>query len=129
MNSNFILPYITERYGNFLCKQYRDNLVAKGIELFEFPFGFFTAEGKGDAYIVHDLYVAPEFRRKQAHECAWKLFEAMREKARQLHKNVMIGFSEFEGQNQELGRIAMKTAGFQKAFETDLSEVYIRGVQ
>lgn len=130
MNSK-LHNYVTERFGNAypnideVCAIYESYMKDNGIQFFDFPHGFFTAHAKGDAFIVYDLYTDQEHRKKKF---AWELFQIIKEEAEKADASVIIGFSEHAGQNHELGRGAMKAAGFVKAFETDVDTVYLRGV-
>jgi GNAT superfamily N-acetyltransferase len=132
MNSHNVIAYISERYGNIegttphsLANQWRERLKSSGKKVFESEYGFMVYQLQGDAVILWDIYVKPEYRNNKQ---AWRFHDALLQLGQKLGKRVMIGFSEHAGQNHQLGRGALKAAGFQPAFKTERSEVFIKGI-
>lgn len=123
--------YLQERYGNLsyknadLVSYYTDYLKKNQIEVFTEFYGFFTGHKKGDAFIVYDVFVKPEYRSKHYSKA---VFSECRAKALTSGASVVIGFTEHAGQNQHLGRRTLENLDFVKAFSTDIGNVYVRGV-
>ena len=128
-----ILDYLKDRYlpENFpvsmekAAEIYEQLLAQQGKQLFKTEKGFFIYSLRGDAAIMHDIYVQAGARQKGE---AWNLFNAFHTIARLAGKRVLIGFSEYEGKNQHLGLIALKAAGFQPTLKLTEKQVFIREV-
>ncbi len=127
-STNFT-SYIRERYGNLenaelLITLYNDFLKRDGWTTHEYPYGFFIAKQEGDALVINDIYVTKRARLKGLSKA---LFYDIKQLARSLKSVVIIGFSEHAGQNQHLGKAAMEAVGFIPTYNTDISQVYMRG--
>lgn len=129
MRSSFLDDYITERYGNVVKPgqgwKYAAWLRDNGYVVYETSYGFFSAKLAGDALILRDMYTASEHRSKGR---AWDLFDHVRQLAKHCGKNVIITFSQFDGQGREHGLGAINAAEFKPLFTTKTEEVFIRGV-
>lgn len=125
-----LFAYVNERYGNIgpaseLSFMYAKYLNDEKFTVLEMDVGFIIYKFQGDACIVNDIYTKKEHRKSKG---AWKLFNQLRVIVRANPKcNVIIGFSEFEGQGHEHGKGAMKAAGFIKVAEDNTREIYMRG--
>jgi hypothetical protein len=132
MNSK-LTAYIKERCGSLAldpergASDYLAFLEKQGASIKEYDFGFSTFRRVGDALVIADIYVLPEFRKVENQKCAWQIFYDLKEIALKEGLNLMIGFSEKGGEKKHLGERAMKAAGFQKVYETDAREIYMRG--
>lgn len=130
MKNNHLNSYIKERYPDLfgmkpdeICQKYTDHLAQSGTHVLESESGFATYKMIGDALVIYDMYVFPEFRNeRRSHE----LFNELRQSAQKLHKSVIITFSEFAGSKHELGKRAILSNGFQKVFDRHSGEVYMR---
>jgi hypothetical protein len=122
--------YIKERYINDdksseYAFEYLTYLNEEGFKVVEHEVGFIVYKFQGDACIVNDIYTRQEHRKTKG---AWKLFNELRKLTiANTNCNVLIGFSEFYGQGHEDGKGAMKAAGFVKAGEDNMREIYMRG--
>lgn len=128
MNSN-IKSYILERYGNLenaelLITLYIDFLKRDGWTVHSYPYGFFISKQDGDALVINDIYVNKRARLKRMSKA---LFYDIKKLAHSLKSVVIIGFSEHAGQNQHLGKAAMEAVGFIPTYNTNISQVYMRG--
>lgn len=131
-----ILDYVKERYNptdfeeslDSIAERFERDYRSKGVITAKTEAGFITFQIKGDALIVWDIFVKPEYRDKAKASAAWKLHNIAKSIGEKWGMRVMIGFSEKNGKNKEAGVKAMKTAGFMKAYDTDLSTVYIKGI-
>lgn len=127
---NHLVNYIRERYiddkqTEEMTFAYKTFLHDESFEFLQTEVGFITYKFQGDACIINDIYTAPEYRKTKG---AWKLFNELRQiTLANPNCNVMIGFSEFIGHGHEHGKGAMKAAGFVKAGEDDVKEIYFRG--
>jgi len=119
-----IKEYINERYGdydidwNFYLKKYELICNITG-------YGFVTYKLQGDAVIIYDMYVKPEYRK---HTYAWLLHDHVMQKGLENNKRVMLTFSDFVGKSHMAGIKAMKVAGFSPAFKTNEEFVFIKGI-
>jgi GNAT superfamily N-acetyltransferase len=129
-----ILDYIKDRYNEddfapLTLEQVAEQLQFKykeaDIKTVKMGFGFFTYKSQGDALVIYDLFTTADKRSKKY---AWKLFERIQEVARELNKSVLIGFSDVTGKNHEMGRGAMRAAGFVPSHTLTNKQVYIRGI-
>lgn len=128
------LDYLKTRYKpeNFpipmeeVAERFEEITTADGTQIFKNHMGFITYQFKGDAVIVSDIYAVPEFRKTQIGEVY--LFTNLLKEAQALGKRVMIGFSEYGGQNQEIGIKAMQKRGFVPAFKTKNKIVFVKGI-
>lgn len=122
--------YLKERYNetDFNHEEFQ-NLDAKyaevGIKTINTMHGFLTYKIEGDAIVITDIYVKPQYR---DHKAAWFLHDLAMERANKAGCRVAIGFSEKAGKKHELGKQALHTAGFKKYLETSTSDVYIKGI-
>lgn len=132
--NTLLQAYIQERYGNEIkdlahleevAIAYADYLARESFQVLNIPGGFITFKLQGDACIVNDVYTTKDARKKGV---GWKLFYNILKLSKKAGKNVIIGFSEHLGRNHEDGLGFMKAAGFKKAFDTEISQVFIRGV-
>lgn len=119
--------YIAERYDDNLEIDWNDYLKEYGLTCYMTSYGFVTYKLQGDAAIIYDIYVKPEYREK-GHPGAWKLHNYVKKLAELAKKRVMIGFSQYLGQNHMAGLKAMKVAGFSPAFKTDEEFVFVKGI-
>lgn len=99
--------------------------VAKSLDYLERPYGFATYKSKGDAFVIIDMYVKPEFRRQNK---AWSLFRDLQSKAIAEGKRVMITFSCKKNQKRDLGLSAIKAGGFIPYQELKNSTAFIVGI-
>lgn len=129
-----ILEYLKERFGEeqFLplsveeaAAKLHKGWAQKKVSVHQSEHGFISYTLKGDAVIIHDLYIKPESR---GHVNAFKLHDKVIAEAREAGKRVAIGFTEVAGKNHILGIKAMKIAGFQPAQKTDTRFVFIKGI-
>lgn len=135
MNFKHLTDYIKERGSSSEEKLEETALAYLGLLqkqkaiIKSYPFGFSTYRKVGDALVVADIYLAPEFRRIENQKYGWQIFKDLRAEALRQNVSLIIGFSEAGGSNKKAGEIAMKTAGFVKAYETSSRDIYMRGVQ
>lgn len=114
------LPLTLEEVANDFEK-----LVLKDSMLLKTEEGFISYEMQGDAVIIYDIFIRPEYRQQLA---AQELGAKVLAEARMHGKRVAIGFSEFGGKNHEFGMRAMKRAGFQPAHQTSSNIVFFKGL-
>jgi GNAT superfamily N-acetyltransferase len=128
------LDYLKERYlpEDFapvtleqIADRIEDVLKQNKMQLFQTAKGFVTFRYQGDAVIIFDMYVKPEYRKSGE---AWKLHNALVRLARSQGKRVAITFSETEGQNRDLGLAAIEAAAFQPMFKTEDIQAFIKGI-
>lgn len=125
-----LVDYIGERYTDedmsyATAMMYMSYLQKEKFTVLEKEYGFIVYKFQGDACIINDIYTKKEYRKTKA---AWKLFNNLREiTMKNPNCNVLIGFSELEGKNQQDGKGAMKAAGFIKVGQEQHREVYMRG--
>lgn len=126
-----IRAYLEERYEpedfdfDQVENSFEEGLSQLGQTMLKKDEGFLVYEMKGDALIIHDIYVKPEFR---GHTKSWDLHNQVVEEAQQLGKRVAIGFSEIAGKNHSRGLKGLKVAGFEPAFKTRDQFVFIKGI-
>lgn len=123
--------YITERYNfddnDMATFAYKRYLNIEDYTMIEKPYGFIIYKFEGDACIINDIYTTKEYRKTGK---AWDLFKEVLELAQSKDTcNVLIGFSEKQGQGLEHGQGAMLAAGFKPVQETEDRIIYIRGKQ
>lgn len=119
--------YIDERYGDNLKIDWREYLNRFDLTCHKNEYGFVAYKLQGDAAIVNDIYVLPQFR-KPGHPAAWSLHNYVLKHAKLACKRVMIGFSDFMGKNHKAGIKAMTVAGFVPAFDTTTKTVFVKGI-
>lgn len=117
--------YIKERYDADIVIDWEAYLDSEDLTQISTPKGFITFKFEGDAALIYDMYVKPEYRK---HTTSWFLHDLVVERAEQLGKRVMITFSDFMGKNHMLGLKAIKIAGFTPAFKTNDQFVFIKGI-
>jgi hypothetical protein len=123
--------YVAERYGDLVknpslaAETYWE--ISKDLKrsFKELPEGFFTCKPEGDALIVYDIYIKPAHRGKEGSR---SVFKAVIETAKDLQKNVLIGFKEHFGSQQANGHKAMMRQDFKPYMELRNETCYIRGV-
>lgn len=134
MNSDFFTDYLHERYrGEDFATVSMDQIAMtyeaiqnqRGVHFFKTPKGFVSYSLRGDAMIIHDIYVKKEYRGTKE---ARRMFNALEQFAQSMSKRVLIGFSDLIGKNQHLGITAMKAGGFVPAYETKTKHIYIKGI-
>ncbi len=118
--TNEVLPLGTER--NF-AKYLKD----RGDKVLTTATGFMAYRLQGDAMIIDEMYVKPEFRK--SYECL-KMFQTLLKLAEEANKNVLIGFSEPRSNKNPLPGIkAMESVGFKKVQSlNDGTQVFLRGI-
>lgn len=127
------LDYLTERYesSDFLPLTLEEvgrrfeEFMPKNRAIYKDETGFASYHMEGDAIIIHDIFIKPDFRKNQSGQ---KLGETLFNKARDLGKRVAIGFTEIAGKNHLLGMKAMKAAGFKPAGNTLSRFIFIKGL-
>lgn len=118
--------YLQERYNNELSlEDWEDYLSENELSVYETDNGFVTYKLQGDAALIHDMYVKPDYRK---HTHAWELHNHVLDQANQGGKRVMLTFSDFYGNNHLAGIKAMRVAGFIPAFKTMDQFVFIKGI-
>jgi len=118
--------FLHERLGFSVdADSYWDGLQKMGAFVYHNMKGFMIFHTNGDAVIVRDIYIKPEYRDKgNALHYLHKLLEI----AVTLKKNVIIGINTLSG-NLSDGRNVMTAGGFKKYLETPEFEFFIRGTQ
>lgn len=121
------LDYLKERYNeaDFNLIEAANDFESFYDLIHKTDSGFITYELKGDAVIIHDIWVKPECRGMTE---SLKLFNHVMKEAKTAGKRVAIGFSEFTGKNHLLGVKAMKSVNFVPAFKTNREFVFIKGI-
>lgn len=128
------LDYLKERYedadfGGLSFEAVAENFEQMyrilGRSILKTDVGFVAYKIQGDAVLLLDMYVSPEFRGSKH---AWKLHDILIEAGRKLNKCVMITFSELHGKNRHLGLAAIEAASFVPSFTTNNEQVFIKGI-
>lgn len=124
-----MFDYVKERYPEYSDESvvfaYLTYLNKEQFKIFKVKEGFFTYKFQGDACIVNDVYVTPKYRKTKASK---KLFaNLLKITLKNKDCRVLIGFSEFAGENQVNGKGAMLSLGFVKIGEDNCGEIYLRG--
>lgn len=122
--------YIEEHYRfqdtTLAEKLYREYLTREQFTIIERPYGFIVYKFQGDACIIQDIYTT-DLARKQGK--AWDLFKLVKNEINKHNRcNVIIGFSEHGGVDNQHGIGAMLAAGFIPAYELKERTVYVRGI-
>lgn len=126
--------YINERYTDEdlapysileVAENFEEIYAQDGFQILKTLFGFVTYKFIGDAVIIDDLYVKPEWRSKKN---AWKLHDVLLRQAQREGKRVMITKSEKAPKNRHLGLAAIKAAKFVKAYDLNEGELFIKGI-
>lgn len=120
--------YLTERYDAETAKNADKYIFGQSVvsrRLIDFNYGFISYELKGDACIIYDVYVSPEYRKQGVMKTATK---AIKELAIKERKNVLIGISDLNGTNREPGLGLISACGFKRLFLAKDQEVFIQGV-
>lgn len=135
MNSSLashFLAYMRERYEDCfegdideIAARYAAYCEKHGRELYDFGFGFFSYEPKGDALIVWDIFIAASMRSKAV---SYEVFKLIPELAEQLGKSVIIGQKDDAGATEAEGDRAMRRQGFVPYLKLENSSCYLRGV-
>lgn len=122
---NMLSAYLQERYPEVDLTQWVQGLNDMGMRIYKASYGFFTYKAVGDSLIIGDIYVKIKDR---ASGRGRELFEQILKTAREANCSLLIGFSEHGGTNQQVGRAAMKLAGFKRALELTDYTVFFRGI-
>jgi len=123
-----VKSYLNERMGSDWGSKASDFIEAQprmGRNLVSFDAGFMTYELKGDACIIYDVYVEPQFRNKGIVKSISCLIA---DTARNNGKRVLIGLSGKEGQNRQPGLNVIRRCGGLKFLDTNKLEGFIKGV-
>jgi L-amino acid N-acyltransferase YncA len=126
--------YINERYTEKDMKPFSIKEVAKNFEklmevngrkILSLLTGFVTYEFCGDAVLIYDIYIKPEYRgTKQAR----KIHDVLIETARNIGKRVAIAIAEHDGINQQLGLTAIKAGGWLPSYQLEKATIFVKGI-
>lgn len=128
------LEYLKERYNDYdfypltleqIAKRFESLQEELGNEIIKKPEGFMTYKLEGDAVLINDFYVKPQYR---GHTKAWEFHDEVIDIARKAGKKVAVTFAELLGKNHLKGIGAIRTAGFIPAFKTTSDIVFIKGI-
>lgn len=120
--------YCKEVFGSDGPEEMKELLTCieqSGLQIYHNEYGFATYKVAGDALLIYDVYVAPEYRGSPA---ALRGFVALHQLAKAYKSNVMITMMNKKIKNPIPGARIREKVGFKPYMETTGAVYYIRGV-